>query len=92
MAVYTETLNTNFNYPHIDIYNTFTDGVQNGYEVRPHEGYIMYESDKVNADWEYDPETGTEYPITRYFTIAGMPMNYNFDNFKWVAISQLEAN
>ena len=84
MANYTETLNENFNFPHIDIYNQYRDGVQYGYRAYTHEGYVMY--DTTDNTFEPDPETGEEIPVTYYYTLAGFPLRYNFDNFTWVAV------
>lgn len=94
MAVYTEELNTNFNFPHIDIFNKYTDGTLTRYEARPHEGYVMY--DRTAEDVEYGPN----YPddpddwqyVTYYRTIASIPRNFNFDNFPYVAKPRSEVD
>ena len=41
-----------------------------------------------------DEETGMpiEVPVTCYFTLAGFPLNYNFDNFSWVAVLRSEVD
>ena len=88
MTIWTEEINTNFNYPHIDIFNKYKDGVLMRYEVKAQEGYVMYESDRVNADIGFNPDTEEEFMTTYYYIISGMPLNYNFDNFKWVAIDR----
>lgn len=84
MAVYTKELNTTFNYPHINIYNIYRDGVLSGYEAITEDGYVMY--DTTDNIFEPDPETGFEVPVTYYYTLAGFPSMYNFDNFSWVAV------
>ena len=90
MATWTEEINTNFNYPNIDIYNLYRDGELRGYEARTHEGYVMYDT---NANYtELDPETMTEVPVTYYYTLFGMPTTYNFNNFSWVAVPRDSVN
>lgn len=96
MAVWTREINTNFNFPNIDILNILKDGVLNGYEAIPHEGYVMYDTNDNNVEQAIDPETGEpmfddegnpiEVPVTYYFTLAGFPKTYNFANFSWVAV------
>ena len=99
MATYTESLNTNYNFPNIDIYNRYKDGVLCAYRAYPKEGYIMYDSNDELTEPKPDPETGDyirnpetgeiiEFPVTNYFTMAGLPLNYNFNSFSWVAVSE----
>jgi hypothetical protein len=103
MAVYTETLNTNYNFPHIDIYNRYKDGVQTAYRAYPHEGYVMYDTTDYYTETQFDPETGEplldpetgepiEIPVRHYFTMAGLSLRTNFDNFTWVAVSRSEVD
>ena len=33
-----------------------------------------------------------EIPVIHYFTLAGCPLNYNFDNFSWVADLRSEVD
>ena len=33
-----------------------------------------------------------EIPVIHYFTLAGFPLNYNFDNFSWVAVLRSEVD
>ena len=96
MAVYTRELNTNYNFPNIDIFNVLKDGMQTRYEAVPYEGYVMYDTNDNNVELKLDPETGEmvfdeegnpiEVPVTYYFTLAGFPLTYNFNNFSWVAV------
>jgi hypothetical protein len=90
MAVYTEELNTNFNYPHIDIFNRLRDGELTGYQARTHEGYVMYDTTANNT--EQDPDTFEEIPVTYYYILRGFPKTYNFDNFPWVAVPRDSVN
>ena len=98
MAEYTRVLNTSFNFPNIDIFNILKDGVKTRFEAVPHEGYVMYDTndemtepkiDTETGDFVKDPETGDviEVPVTHYYTLAGFPLNYNFDNFSWKAVN-----
>lgn len=84
MAVWTEELNTNYNYPHIDIFNRLRDGELTGYQARTQEGYVMYDP---NAHYtELNPGTMEEVPVTYYYTLRGMPMAYNLANFPMIAV------
>lgn len=84
MAVWTKELNTNYNFPHIDIYNRLCDGVLSGYQAISHDGYVMYDTTANNT--ETDPETMEEIPVTYYYTLRGFPKTFNFNNFTWVAV------
>lgn len=90
MAVYTESINTNFNFPHIDIYNRYKDGVLSAYKLIPHEGYVVYDTTENNI--EIDPETGEEKPVTYYSRMVIFPLNYNFNNFSYVAVLESEVD
>lgn len=82
---YTEVLNTNFNFPNINIFNVVDEeGTLNSYTVRPYEGYVMYNTNR--NDTEYDEETGEDIPVTYYYTVAGYPKTSTFANFPWVAV------
>lgn len=84
MAVYTEQIATEFNFPNITVYGKYADGELYGYEARPNEGYVMY---NPNAnDVEFDPETGESHPVIYYCAVAGFPKNYNFAKFPYVAV------
>lgn len=90
MAIWTREINTNFNFPNIDIINIYKDGVLNGYEAKPQEGYVMYDTNDETV--EINPETGILEPVTYYYTLAGFPLAYNFDNFSWVAVPRSEVD
>ena len=103
MAVVTETIDTSFNFPHIDIYKRFYDGVQNAWRAYPQEGYVMYDTNDELTEPKVDPETGdfvideetgniVEVPVIHYFTMAGLPLSYNFDNFSWVSVPRSEVD
>jgi hypothetical protein len=86
MAVWTREINTNFNFPNIDIINIYKDGVLNGYEARPQEGYVMYSLSEVGTFDVMNPETGEITHETPYFVLIGIPLTFNFDNFDYVAV------
>jgi hypothetical protein len=46
----------------------------------------MYDTTVNNT--EMNPETMEEIPVIYYYTNVDCPMNYNFDNFTWVAVSR----
>lgn len=84
MAVIVYEVATDITFPNITIERRYSDGVLMGYRMRANEGYVFYD---INAnDTELDPETLEEIPVTYYYTIAIIPLNYNFDNFHWVAV------
>ena len=72
------------NYENITVYDRLNDGVPAGWSVRANAGYVMYRS--TDHFTEYDPETGEEVPVTYYYTESGLPFNYNWNNFAWVAV------
>jgi hypothetical protein len=84
MAVWTEELNTSFNFPNINIYNKLRDGELRSYEIRPQDGYVMY---NINHNFtEPDPETGEEVPVTYYYVSSTVPLNFDFNSFPWRAV------
>ncbi len=84
MAVYTKEVTTEYTFPNITLYKLLKDGVQYAWEIRPIEGYVMY--DTRDENYELDPETQEEIPVTYYYTVAGLPLRYDFANFPWVAV------
>ena len=84
MAVYTYELSTEHNFPGISIYKKLEDGVHYAWEVRANEGYVFY---NVNAnDTEWNEDLQEEVPVTYYYIIKSLPLNFNFANFPWVAV------
>ena len=90
MAVVTETIDTSYNFQHIDIYKRFYDGVHNSYSAYPHEGYVMYSPSKDVFVTE-DPETGEEVTEIYYCRMVGMPLNWNPATFDYVAVLESEV-
>ena len=90
MAVYTQELNTNYNFPHIDIYNRLTDGVLMVYEARTQDGYVMYNPNSNDVEW--NEELQEDVPCTYYYRIAGFPKTYNFNNFPYIAVAESEVD
>lgn len=87
----TEIIDTSFNFPYINIYKRYYDGVHSAWRAYPQEGYVMYDtSDSPQMD--YNPETGEYFEVTHYYTMAGFPLNFNFDNFSWVAVLRSEVD
>ena len=83
MAVYKEELNNDFKYPYIHIYNQYKDGVQYAYKVIPYEGYVMFD---INDDFYIqDSPDSVPVKVKRPITIAGLPLNYDFGSFPFVA-------
>lgn len=81
---YREELATDFNFPHIDIYRRYVDGVFSGYNVLAHEGYVFYDTTANNT--EPDPDTMEEIPVVYYYTSRILTRYFNMDNFSLVAV------
>lgn len=98
MAVWTEVINTDYDFPNIDIYNRLEDGELNAYVARAQEGYVFYDTNANDTELLRDPETGdfvyddegnlVEVPVTYYYTIRIFPKTYNMNNFSLVAVSR----
>lgn len=77
---------TNYNFPNLIIeagYNS--EGVHINYRLTPAEGYVFYDS--TAEDYMPDPNNPMEeIPVTYYYTLAYLHLNYNFDNFPYVAV------
>lgn len=97
MAVWTEVLDTSFNYPGIDIYQRQRDGIFTNYLARAQEGYVFYDTTANDTESVIDPETGypvidpetgaeVQQPVTYYYTIRIFAVNYNMANFSLVAV------
>ena len=84
MAVFTEELARDFNFPHIDIYRQYCDGEFDGYKVLAQSGYVFY--DTTANDVEYDEELDAEVPVTYYYVRRILTKYYNMDNFSLVAV------
>lgn len=89
MAEYTRELATEYNFPNIEVYRKLEDGVHYAWHVNTVEGYVMY--DTTDNYTELDPETMEEIPVTYYYTEFSCPINYNFDNFTWIAVLREDA-
>lgn len=77
-------LATDYNFPHINVYRRYYDGEFNGWKAETVEGYVMYNPNVINT--EYDEETDTEIPVTYYYIRTTLPKIYNMDNFPYIAV------
>lgn len=84
MAVYTYEVSTEHNFPNITIYRKLKDGELCGWRANTNEGYVMYNPNDNFS--EMNPETGEEFPVTYYYVVKVLPLNFNFANFPWVAV------
>lgn len=92
MAVFKDVLNPNFIFPNITIYDILRDEVLTGYRARPNEGYVMYsQSTDVIVLPEINHETGEPIIETYYCRQAQFPLNFNFDNFDYIAVLESEV-
>lgn len=90
MATVTETIDTSYNFPHIDIYKRFYDGVHNAYRAYAHEGYVMY-SPSTDIFTTEDPETGKTVTEIYYCRMVGMPLSWNPATFDYIAVLESEV-
>jgi hypothetical protein len=84
MAVYTQEIATEFNFPNITIYRKLKDGVHYAWSVRANDGYVIYDTAANNT--EVNPETGEEIPVIYYYTELSCPLREDFVDFTWVAV------
>lgn len=84
MAEYTFEVATDITFPNMTVYRKYKDGVHSAYRVNANGGYVMY--DTTANDVEIDPDTDEEVSVIYYYTMVGLPLNYNFDNFHYVAV------
>lgn len=89
-AVWTEQLANDITFPHIDIYRRYKDGVHDSYRVAPQEGYVFYDTTEEQHMYQDSPESEPYYK-THYYTIAYLPLRFNFDNFSYVAVPRSEV-
>lgn len=82
--VYTTEIATDFNFPNITVYRKYCNGVQYGWRFVSNDGYVMYDTTAEN--WELDETTMEEIPVIYYYTNVDCPLNYDWDNFPWVAV------
>ena len=90
MAVYTETIDTSFNYQYIDIYKRFRDGEHCAYKAYPTTGYVMYSLSTDVIEIE-DPETGEITTEIYYCRQVQFPLDFNFDEFDYIAVLENEV-
>lgn len=83
-VAYAEEIATDKAFPHIAVYRTYMDGVQNGWRLATETGYVMY--DKTDNNTQLDPDTMEEIPVTYYYAGAELPLHYRFSAFPWVAV------
>ena len=82
--------NSNYKFPDIKIYNILKNGIIDGYEAQPDEGYVMY--DKTDENRKQDNPDSEPYSVIYYYTLAGFPIDYDFDSFPWVAVLRSEID
>ena len=84
MANWTKEIATEFNFPNITVYRLLKDGVHNSWRFVPNEGCVLRNpSDNFT---EPDPVTLEPVPVTYYYTNVDCPLNYDFDNFTYIAV------
>ena len=84
MSVYTKELSTEHNFPGISVYKKLEDGVHYAWEIRANEGYVFYNVNANDVEWNEDLQE--EVPVIYYYTEKSLPLRFNFANFPWVAV------
>jgi hypothetical protein len=84
MAVWTKEVATEFNFPNITVYRLLKDGVHNSWRFVSNDGYVLRDTSAQCT--EPDPVTLEPVPVTYYYTNVDCPLNYDFDNFTWIAV------
>ena len=87
--IYTREITEEYTFPNITLYKKYRDGVHYAWFVAPEEGYVMY--DTTDENFEIDPVTMEEIPVTYYYTMVNLPLKYDFDNFPWRAVAMSDV-
>ena len=88
MAEYTTELATDITFPHILVYRRYRDGEHSGYKVLTEEEYVMYDTTEPAEEPIYDRHGNIigYRPCQYYYTRLECPVNFDFDNFTYVAV------
>ena len=86
---YTKVITTDYSFPNIILYKKYRDDEHYAWYIAPEDGYVMY--DVTDENFEIDSETGEEIPVTHYYTMANLPLKYDFDNFPWRAVAMSDV-
>lgn len=91
MATYTEVIAPDIVLENMTAYQQLHDGEPFAIRVYANEGYVIY--DTTAEDYELDPETEKEVPVTYYYTMVTVPASaFSADAFAWVAVPRSEVN
>lgn len=86
MSEFTVVVANEYKFHNITVYKKLENDIQYAWRINTNDGYVMYNINDNNT--ELDPITGEEIPVKYYYTVAHCPLNYNFDNFSWVAVPE----
>ena len=74
-------------YPNITVtYLRNSEGEHFGWEIFANEGFVFYDSTANDTEPSPDPDNPIPIPVTYYYTVAALPLNYNWANFPYVAV------
>lgn len=90
MSEFTVVVANEYKFPNIIVHKKLEHGVQYAWRINTNIGYVMYNINDNNT--ELDPITGEEIPVKYYYTVAHCPLNYDFDNFSWIAVPRDSVN
>lgn len=82
---YTKEITTDYSFPNIILYKKYRDNEHYAWFIAPEEGYVFY--DITDKNFEINLETEEEIPVIHYYTMANLPLNYDFENFPWRAVA-----
>jgi hypothetical protein len=81
---------TEYNFPNITLYKVLKDGEHVRWRFVSNDGYVMYNTTANNT--ELDSDTMEEIPIVYYYTNVDCPLNYNFNDFTWIAVLRTDVD
>ena len=82
--MWTQEIATEFNFPNITVYRLLKDGEHKSWRFVSNAGYVMY--DTTAEVYEQPDPFSPPVRVTHYFTNVDCPLNYDWDNFTWVAV------
>lgn len=91
MATYREELAPDIVLENMTAYRRYVDDTVSAIRVYANEGYVIY--DTADENYELDPDTMEEIPVTYYFTMVTVPASqFSVDTFTWVAVPRSDVD
>lgn len=90
MANWNYEIATEYNFPNITLYKVLKDGEHVRWRFVSNDGYVVYNTTANNT--ELDSDTMEEIPVVYYYTNVDCPLNYNFNDFTWIAVLRTDVD